>query len=56
MHAKGQLKRMTGFSSENIQFKEQYRNIFNVLKEKKELSTKVLNTQLIFASKKKKLK
>lgn len=54
MYTNEQSKRMTsGFSSENTQFKEQWQNIFNLLKEKKELLTKVSNIQLIQALKRK---
>ena len=51
MHTQEQFKRIIlVFSSENTQLKEHWRNILDVLKEKEELSTKVLNIQLTFAS------
>ena len=49
MYAKEQLKRMTsGFSSENVQFKEQWSNMFNVIKENKELPANIVNIYLLY--------
>lgn len=54
MHTQEQFKIIISvFSSENTQLKEHWRNILDVLKEKEELSTKVLNIQLAFASERK---
>ena len=54
MYTKEQLKRIISvFSSENTQVEEKWRSIFDVLREKEELSTKVWNIQVTFASERK---